>query len=129
MPDYTKFIAFIEARIADDSGYDEAAWPAVKKLLIEAGAIRPEPEQAMSGAKHTPEPWVYAEGGKYPEIYSSGGILICDWDDRNDCVEAPSTEDGERIVACVNACKGIPTEALEFGVVMVMTSAAEKTDA
>lgn len=38
------------------------------------------------------------------------------------------TEDGRRIVACVNACKGIPTESLEGFSVQEMESAAMKIE-
>lgn len=71
-------------------------------------------------SKHTPEPWMI-----------SSGLLICDKDAKviaNSCafmgiesIELPLKEceaNAYRIVACVNACKGISTEDLEQGVLL-----------
>ena len=53
--------------------------------------------------EHTPEPWSYGEDndGWYVEK------------DRLQIAHGLSEEDARRIVACVNACAGIPTEVLE----------------
>ncbi|MFH1572553.1 MAG: hypothetical protein ABIG68_01140 [Acidobacteriota bacterium] len=91
-------------------------------------------------AKHTPGPWEYFEqdswGGRaFPrERYgcvrapkSAGGFVIV-----NGC--APGGRNGEaranarRIVACVNACQGIPTEALESGAVKDWLDACQEAE-
>lgn len=53
--------------------------------------------------KHTPEPWESHEHMVFQGEH--GGFSL-----RNDRNNA---EDARRIVACVNACRGIPTEELE----------------
>lgn len=59
---------------------------------------------------HTPEPW-------YEGHSSSGqGIVISENDGKSIAVTYDD-KDASRIVACVNACTGIPTEALEAGVI------------
>jgi len=59
--------------------------------------------------KHTKEPWEVAEDKCYmQQIVNSTGLCIA---------KLIEEEDAERIVACVNACKGITTEALEARVV------------
>jgi hypothetical protein len=61
-------------------------------------------------AHHTPEPWKYrglqieSETEDIAELYDSGD-------------DASNEANARRIVAAVNACKGIPTEALEGGVI------------
>lgn len=61
-------------------------------------------------SKHTPEPWV--RGDRLLDIVSSKGNLVarlagtvgkCEIEDAN----------LRRIVACVNACRGLPTDELE----------------
>ncbi len=59
--------------------------------------------------EHTPEPWHQCAE---PEL----GALILDGKQRaiGDCDGPPNAhENARRIVACVNACAGIPTEELE----------------
>ncbi len=57
--------------------------------------------------KHTPEPWAMHEDG---EILQGGdGSFICTISDLN------INEDVRRIVACVNACAGVPIDKLESG--------------
>lgn len=79
----------------------------------------------MSETKHTPEPWEYFE-----EIHEAGKLRIYCSVARKAGGKSPednilriSGEDAEstvrRIVACVNACAGIPTEDLERGHVSV----------
>jgi hypothetical protein len=70
----------------------------------------------MSTAKHTPEPW--ARSRRYPEaIYSSddtGSIVAkCDHFTFTPRPEQERLANADRIVACVNACQGIPTSVLE----------------
>jgi len=65
---------------------------------------------------HTPTPWRVTGGlrMKYIESYIGNGqvqevasCMICEYGD----LEA----NARRIVACVNACDGVPTEVLESG--------------
>lgn len=50
---------------------------------------------------HTPTPWVY--DGECGHIVNAAGFA---------CAMEMTDADAERIVACVNACKDIPTSAL-----------------
>lgn len=65
--------------------------------------------------EHTKEPWRYdSQPGFCSELVGADGILIGAF------VDDPTKADARRIVACVNACAGIPTEELlvdnvEFG--------------
>jgi hypothetical protein len=71
--------------------------------------------------QHTPEPWKIVEHnwehtGIYPE--SGHRIAVCEINpevDENtqERYEAINDANARRIVACVNACAGIPTEVLE----------------
>ena len=70
-------------------------------------------------AKWTPEPW-HIENLWH--VLSEDGRLIagCGGHDSNipgDNTFQDNQTNARRIVACVNACAGIPTEALEAGVV------------
>lgn len=61
-------------------------------------------------AKHTKGPWRYKhEPGCYPELMASDYATVALF-----AVE-PSLANARRIVACVNACDGIPTAWLEGG--------------
>lgn len=64
----------------------------------------------MSETKHSQEPWGYHEHGdtswEVVQRYESGHWVI-GW--------GMPEADARRIVACVNACKGLSTEALESG--------------
>ena len=58
---------------------------------------------------HTKEPWCIAEDKCYMnQIVNSNSLCIA---------KLIEEADAKRIVACVNACKGITTEALEAKVV------------
>ena len=64
-------------------------------------------------SEHTPEPWRIDDSGL--RIYESGGELVANistWLDREDAKIYAC-----RIVAAVNALKGIPTEVLEGGLI------------
>ena len=80
--------------------------------------------------KHTPEPWycAYAEDGPDLMIITTSdrdattpfptvaiAEIECGFDDP---VGLEQRLNSERIVACVNACTGIPTPALKEGVVI-----------
>lgn len=85
-------------------------------------------------AKHTPEPWAMDwhfivapdPKGIYPDIYIGEVIQ----EDSEDPLRIASPEEqianGRRIVAAVNACKGIPVEALEAGVLQGMRELMER---
>ncbi len=71
-------------------------------------------------SEHTPEPWAVFMSNDDEKLLGVGsaetgeGITdhrggIWNWDDTQGRANA------RRIVACVNACKGIPTEELEKG--------------
>ena len=67
---------------------------------------------------HTKTPWLLqfkAPWANTPIIVDSEGEPICSTmssgEHKEDCPDA------KRIVACVNACEGIPTEELEKGIV------------
>lgn len=68
----------------------------------------------MSENKHTPEPWIYQEDS---DAYTH--IIRQKADQRMIIAYGPQSSKGNvehnirRIVACVNACAGISTEALE----------------
>jgi hypothetical protein len=68
-------------------------------------------------AQHTPEPWSYIGHGT--QTISSGANYVASIARYNaDTKEIWVNEaDGKRIVAAVNACAGIPTEALEAGAI------------
>jgi hypothetical protein len=55
---------------------------------------------------HSKEPWYW----KYGYIFSAEHKVVTYIDPR--CDDEISQEDADRIVACVNACRGIPTELL-----------------
>jgi len=87
----------------------------------------------MEKPQHTPGPWVYyddsGEFGKFTvstprnEVYDGGReIAVCHEMTSGGIVGADA--DGRRIVACVNACEGINTEALENGAVKDLLEAA-----
>lgn len=77
------------------------------------------------GQKHTPEPWQYHLGrGADPRFHvqTQGGYQIASTpplhrDTRSHDENTQREANARRIVVCVNACAGIPTEALEAGVV------------
>ena len=67
-------------------------------------------------SKHTPEPWVIWNGGDGIMMYGArepkrGGVaLMC----CNELVSGRTAiANARRIVACVNACRGLPTDELE----------------
>lgn len=69
---------------------------------------------------HSPEPWsvdIWPPNPNRPEPTPSGYIVAANgnsvaWLDIADAVGREWMPNAERIVACVNACAGIPTEAL-----------------
>lgn len=79
----------------------------METALAEYGAAqRAKPEPA---GEHMAEPWHVDDGGD-GEIMIWGGTGAVDVPDIG---EIYNNADARRIVACVNACAGIPTETLE----------------
>jgi len=79
----------------------------------------------MTQGKHTPGPWTVCHGD---EISSSGidapdGTAVVWWTSSQHDEGIPNPADAVRIAAAVNACEGIPNEALEAGVVKDMLEA------
>ena len=75
----------------------------------------------MSENKHTPEPWYVVDkpwgNGTWinsgsPDPHHEGFVADCE--DMNGDVDKDTARiNARRITACVNACEGIPTDALE----------------
>jgi len=60
----------------------------------------------MSEAKHSPEPWkIWLGFDAHSVVDANGECLLCS--------EHPFWRQVPRIVACINACQGIPNDALE----------------
>ena len=76
-------------------------------------------------SKHTQEPWQVhhdIDAGEWPMIMAGGvvaGKIIANVNPKSFCcvggdfVEMPSADNARRIVACVNACRGLSTDELE----------------
>ncbi len=60
-------------------------------------------------AEHSPEPWEVGDDAGEPWIMADGHRSVVH------SLGAVDEADARRIVACVNACARIPTEALEEG--------------
>lgn len=81
--------------------------------------------------EHTPEPWesdlIYVvapcPNGVHPDIY----IAEIAHEDSESRIASPKQQKANlrRIVACVNACQGIPTEALEQGMIKELLKSME----
>ena len=71
---------------------------------------------SVTDAKHTAEPWTLVETSESIEIYGSDGTLVGEvildiYPEEREADRA----NARRIVAAVNACAGVPIEALEKG--------------
>ena len=75
----------------------------------------------MTEEKHTPEPWSH----ELPRIAGDIGEFRPDGRVFASCHEPQAKGNARRIVACVNACARIPTEALEGGVIGELIAATE----
>ncbi|WP_296763766.1 hypothetical protein [Sediminimonas sp.] len=81
----------------------------------------------MTNAKHTREPWqaiglaIYTDRG-------TPGIETWVANIKRGRADSVEVADARRIVACVNACKGIPTDALESGVIRDLLEALENLE-
>ena len=80
--------------------------------------------------KHTPTPWAIADKYGPCNVTAAGGRSICSTGGYSDNFSDPETRVAEnaanarRIVACVNALSGTPTESIESGAVAELVSAA-----
>ena len=81
--------------------------------------------------KHTPEPWAVSPGDNIssPGIDGPNGEAVVWWTSSQHDEGIPNHADAYRIAAAVNACKGIPTEDLEAGVVADMLEALKRLEA
>lgn len=85
--------------------------------------------------QHTEEPWYLTpigstiRGKRYHTCASGRQYVFSNADVAKLPVSPNRRGDGRRIVAAVNGCKGIPTEALETGVVADMLKALRYADA
>lgn len=71
---------------------------------------------------HSPEPWRHtAVAGGWDGVKDRDGTLLCSLNYNN-------PENATRIAACVNACEGISTEALNGNVVKNLMEAAIKAE-
>lgn len=73
-------------------------------------------------AQHTPEPWNASGTIVRSGIISGEGVII----HQGGRVTDRALANARRIVAAVNACEGISTEALEQSVVKALVEALEK---
>lgn len=66
-------------------------------------------------SEHTKEPWSHFNSGRTNAIYDGDRREIVAWMgfDRSDRSKSEHRANARRIVACVNACTGIPTKELE----------------
>ena len=75
--------------------------------------------------KHTPEPWDYGDCQNVTD--ANGKTVVADGIAFATGVPSEESKDvSRRIVACVNACAGIPTEQLEAGCVKRLVKALRR---
>nr|PZN35994.1 MAG: hypothetical protein DIU70_14895 [Bacillota bacterium] len=78
---------------------------------------------------HTPEPWRYEDPGYSfgcaAHVYDETGRVLIATCHASGATWYAAVDNGRRIVAAVNACAGIPTAALEQGVVRNLLAACE----
>lgn len=65
-------------------------------------------QPAAPAGEHTEEPWRVAEEGRYVRVYA-GAFLLAEYSADN----VYAVANARRIVACVNACAGMPTDEIE----------------
>lgn len=91
----------------------------------------------MTDPKHAPEPWrmsserrnisntIEAQSGRALYEGDDGFRTVASYQPRDGRDDVECMANGERIVACVNACQGITTAALDGGVVADLLAACE----
>ncbi len=68
-------------------------------------------DEKKAETQHSPEPWRALLNGSGPHsIATKASVVVVSF-----CAGIENPDDARRIVACVNACAGIPTAALEAG--------------
>jgi hypothetical protein len=80
----------------------------------------------MSETKHSPEPWRADVDDPSDILDASGAACASGWsfDEPGGWFrQEPAEANARRIVACVNACAGIPTEEVEAGVLALTVEA------
>ena len=77
---------------------------------------------------HTPEPWTAESQPRLSIIHGPNGEHIADTGCWRDDEHPEMRANAARIVACVNACAGIPTEQLESGSVAQLIGAAKHAE-
>lgn len=92
-----------------------------------ADATRQRQENPMNKPAHTSEPW-HASSTRYgnpgASVKDRHGQVVADCHTFDQSI-AQREANARRIVACVNACAGIPTEALESGAIASLMAAAK----
>jgi hypothetical protein len=83
--------------------------------------------QTQPAATHSPEPWTCSGQAI---LQDAGGTIIADCEivtdtDAQDVTPDLENANARRIVAAVNACQGVPTNALEQGAVRKLLAALE----
>lgn len=71
----------------------------------------------MSETKHSPEPWFGYDGSHFASTEDGKSVWVG---------KTALNSDARRIIACVNALAGVPTEALESGALGKALASAEK---
>jgi hypothetical protein len=84
-------------------------------------------EHTKPAAAHTPEPWSVDTADCFLITADADGGMVAATEtlDRDD---AACSSNARRIVAAVNACRGLSTKALEQGVVRELLEALEAQD-
>ncbi len=86
-------------------------------------------------SKHTSEPWEAFEGdirnngrGEFIEIYGKDKEFIATTLENEGCLGVTNKQqaNARRTVACVNACEGISTKAIEAGVIRALSEVCKE---
>jgi len=86
-----------------------AKWMDAADRVVKKAAKQPKPMK-----RHAPEPWRVVENPQGAVFVYSGDIPVCRVDLLANAAHGTKPlEDARRIVACVNACRGIPTDVLD----------------
>ena len=106
----------------------DGAWRKLPKSEWEAepaaGTVTSAEGKTMPGSGHASEPWTESGMAIVQDAY---GNIVADCDSP-DLPSGWHRPNARRIVAAVNACKGIGTEALESGVIVAMREAMESLE-
>ena len=89
-----------------------------------AGTVTSAEGKTTPGSGHSPEPWTESGMAIIQDAY---GNIVADCDSP-DLPPGWHRVNARRIVAAVNACKGIGTEALESGIIWEMQEALKRAE-